>query len=90
MKSIHSYFKLKGGQLKTKYHSQTWVRSRFFLSVFFFWGGGGVKWEGESGVVLGGMGACLLPTNYFFLICTLNILVLISSVAAKLALRPHA
>ena len=64
MKSIHSYFKLKGGQLKTKYHSQTWVRSRFFLSVFsFFWGGGG---GGGGGVVLGWIGACLLPASNFF------------------------
>ena len=65
MKSIHSYFKLKGGKLKTKYHSHTWVRLRFSLSLrlFFFVGGRG---GGVSGGVLGGMGACLLPTNNFF------------------------
>ena len=40
MKSIHSYFKLKGGKLKTKYHSHTRVRLRFSLSLFFFGGGG--------------------------------------------------
>ena len=60
MKSIHSYFKLKGGKLK--YHSHTWVRLRFSLSLFFFGGGGG----GVSGGVFGGMGACLLPTSNFF------------------------
>ena len=63
MKSVHSYFKLKGGKLKTKYHSHTWVRLRFSLSLCFFVGGRG---GGVSGGVLGGMGAYLLPTSNFF------------------------
>ena len=45
MKSVHSYFKLKGGKLKTKYHSHTWVRLRFSLSLCFFCGGEGGRGE---------------------------------------------
>ena len=37
-----------------------------------------------------GWGLASSPKAFFFLICTLKILILISSVAAKLALRPHA
>jgi len=55
MKSIHSYFKLKGGKLKTKYHSYTRVRSRFSLSVFFFLGGG-LRGGGGGGGFGGGGG----------------------------------
>ena len=49
MKSSHSYFKLIGGKLKTKYHSHTRVRLRFSLSLCFFGRGrGGVEgfWAG--------------------------------------------
>ena len=50
MKSIHSYFKLKGGKLKTKYHSYTRVRSRFLFACFFQVGGlrGRGNWRGSG------------------------------------------
>ena len=69
MKSIHSYFKLKGGKLKTSIIPIPGFARGFLLACFFFSGAGG--WA--SGFWAGW-----------------GLLILISSVAAKVALRPHA